>query len=150
MPQRTKLGPWLTLIMINDVKIPNLDLWKYVDDSSMSEVVIKNEISSMQGYVNQFVTQTKTDGLQLNESKCKELRITFSKAEPLMNAITINDKEIELVSSTKLLGVIMSVDLKWNAHIDMVCKKVATCLYFLWQLKRAKLPSHDLLLLYAL
>ena len=70
MPQGTKLGPWLFLIMFNDVKISILDLWKYVDDSTMSEVVMKNELSSMQAHVDQFVMQTKTDGFQLNESKC--------------------------------------------------------------------------------
>jgi hypothetical protein len=52
------------------------------------------------------------------------------------------------VLSAKLLGLMVSNDLKWNAHIDMVCKKVATRLYFLWQLKRTKLPIHDLLLFY--
>ena len=51
-----------------------------------------------------------------------------------MDAITINDKDIDIVSSSNLLGVIVSDDLKWNAHIDMICKKVATRLYFLRQL----------------
>ena len=148
VPQATKLGPWLFLIMFNDVKISNLDLWKCVDDSTMFKVVMKNELSSMQAHVDQFVVQTKTDGFQLNESKCRELRITFSKAASLMDAITIIDKDIEIVSSANLLGVIVSDDLKWNAHIDMICKKVATRLYFLRQLKRAKLPSYDLLFFY--
>ena len=112
--------------MFNNVRISNLDLWKYVDDSTMSEVLMKNELSSMQAHVDQFMMQTKTDGLELNESKCKELRITFSKAASIMD-----DKDIEIVSSAKLLGVIVSDNLKWNAHINMICKKVATRLYFL-------------------
>ena len=65
-----------------------------------------------------------------------------------MDPITINDKNMEVVSSAKLLGVIVSNDLKWNAHIESVCKKVATRLYFLRQLKRAQLPCKDLLLFY--
>ena len=78
-----------------------------------------------------------------------ELRITFSKADSLMAPpITINGKEIEIVSSAKLIGTIVSGDLKWNLHIDMICKKVASRLYFLRQLKRAKLPIPDLLLFY--
>ena len=43
VPQGTKLGPWLFFIMFNNVKIPNFELWKYVDDSTMSEVVMKND-----------------------------------------------------------------------------------------------------------
>jgi hypothetical protein len=142
VPHGTKLGPWLFLI--NDVNIPVLDLWI----STMSEIVKKNEASSMQLHMDDFVTQTEEDNFHLNESKCKELRITFSKADSLMAPITINGKEIEIVSSAKLIGTIVSGDHKWNLHIDMICKKVASRLYFLRQLKRAKLPIPDLLLFY--
>ena len=56
-----------------------------------------------------------------------------------------NDTNIEAVPSAKLLGVLISNDLKWNAHVEMICKKVAARLYFLRQLKRAKVPTNDLL-----
>jgi hypothetical protein len=94
------------------------------------------------------VTQTEEDNFHLNESKCKELRITFSKADSLKDPITINGKEIEIVSPAKLLSTIVFGDLKWNLHIYMICKKVASLLYFLRQLKRAKLLIPDLLLFY--
>ena len=55
---------------------------------------------------------------------------------------------IEVVPSAKLLGVIISNDLKWNVHVEMICKKVAARLYFLRQLKRAKVPANDLLCFY--
>ena len=33
VPQGTKLGPWLFLLMINDLRIPGVPTWKYVDDT---------------------------------------------------------------------------------------------------------------------
>ena len=43
-PQGTKLGSWLFLIMINDLVVKNARLWKYVDDTTISEKVAKGEL----------------------------------------------------------------------------------------------------------
>ena len=139
VPQGTKLGPWLFLSMINDLSVADTTLWKYVDDTTLAESVSKNEISSMQSRVDELVRQSEADGFQLNESKCKELRMSFSRSGSTVDHITINcnDMQIEVVSSAKLLGVVVSDNLRWNAHVESICKKAATRLYFLKQLKRA-------------
>lgn len=148
VPRGTKLGPWLFLIMINNLSVADTIIWKYVDDTTLVESVLKNESSYMQLRVNELVRQSEVDGFQFNESKCKELRISFSRSGSLFDHITINDKQIEVVSSARLLGVIVSDNLRWNAHVESICKKAAKRLYFLKQLKRAKVPSEDMLLFY--
>ena len=71
-----------------------------------------------------------------------------SQSQNTLEPVAINNTNIEVVPSAKLLGVMISNDLKWNVHVEMICKKVAVRLYFLRQLKRTKLPANDLLSFY--
>ena len=59
-----------------------------------------------------------------------------------------NGKGVETVKSAKLLGVTISDDLSWNEHVREVVKKASKRLYFLVQLKRARLPTSELVLFY--
>ena len=52
-------------------------------------------------------------------------------------------------TAAKLLGLTISDDLTWNAHVnEVVRKKASKKLYFLVQLKRSRLPPSDLVRLY--
>ena len=150
VPQGTKLGPWLFLVLINDLEIStsNTQLWKYVDDTTTSEIVAKGNESKSQLIANQVIQWSIDNRVQLNNDKCKELRISFARKSPEFNPILINGEELEIVQSAKLLGVTISHNLLWNNHITEIVKKAAKRLYFLVQLKRAKVPFSDLVLFY--
>ena len=45
-------------------------------------------------FVDEFVTKSRADGFQLNESKCKELKISFTKSENPLEPITVNNTNI--------------------------------------------------------
>ena len=53
-------------------------MWKYVDDITICEIVAKDQFSSIQSAVYVFSKNVSNDKFQLNEGKCKELRINFS------------------------------------------------------------------------
>ena len=63
----------------------------------------------------------------------------------LLSQVAIEGVEFELVSSAKVLGVVISSDLKWSAHIDSITTKAAKRLYLLRQLKRAGI-AHSVLI----
>ena len=84
----------------------------------------------------------------MKESKCKELRISFSIYDKVLQHIVVNGKNIEVVPLEKLLVLTFHKDLKWKTYIFRIWKNVSSRLYFLTQLKRAKVPSNDLLLFY--
>jgi hypothetical protein len=73
-----KLGPWLFVLMIDDIEVTNSNLWKYVDDTTMDELIEKNQGSNIQSSVTELEAKSQHNKFQLNKSKCKELRISFS------------------------------------------------------------------------
>ena len=60
----------------------------------------------------------------------------------------VNGKELEIVPKAKLLGLTISSNLTWNAHVRDVIKKASKRIYFLIQLKRANVSHDDLKLFY--
>ena len=88
--------------------------------------------------------------VKLNIDKCKELRISFASISCEFPPVAIGGERIKVVSDAKLLGLTISSDLTWNAHITEVIKKAAKKLYFLIQLKRARVSQNDLCLFYVI
>ena len=77
--QGTKLGPWLFVAMINDLTINGACVWKFVDNTTASEVVGKGEVSSAQIIADKVVEWSLANRVQLNSEKCKELQISFAR-----------------------------------------------------------------------
>ena len=148
VPQGTKLGPWLFILMIQDLNIISPYLWKFVDDTTASEILPKGNVSTAQNIEDHIKQWSEENRLKLHPDKCKELRISFSKDPVVLDQVIRNGKEVEIVESAKLLGVTISNNLSWHAHIKEVVKKASKRLYYLVQLKRARLPAKDLVLFY--
>ena len=64
--------------MINDLAISNASLWKYVDDTTASEVVRKGQVSNAQIIADEVAEWSNRDRVKLNIDKCKELHISFA------------------------------------------------------------------------
>ena len=89
--------------------------------------------------------------MRINPDKSKEMIICFSRGDNFRDTlpkIIIDDKEIERVAYAKLLGVILSEDLTWNKHVDAIVMKASKRLYMLYQLKRAGISQHDMVIVY--
>ena len=51
--------------------------------------------------------------------------------------VVVDEKELDLVNSVKILSITLSSDLKWNVYINETIKEANKRLYFLVLLKRA-------------
>ena len=148
VPQGTVLDPILFLIMINDLLEEWEDRWKYVDDSSLSETVTRNHESFLQTTLNGIKHWCMCNNMSLNPRKCKDILVCFWKIKPNFPPMTVDGQPTELVKSAKLLGVILSNDLKWNEHVTYIVKKSSKRLYMLRLLKRGRADSKTLLTVY--
>ena len=123
VPQGTKLGPLLFLMMINDLAVSDKTV-KFVDDTSLWEIISNNSLSQLPGNIISCSEWSPVNNMKLNVSKTKGLRVCFSNPIPSFAPITIRGQEVDVVSEAKLLGVALSDDLKWNRHIDFICDKL--------------------------
>ena len=150
VPQGTRLGPWLFLVLRNDLSLPDgsFAMWNFADDTTVLEIVPPSKQSALQQAIDFISTWSQDNRLQLNPSKCKELHSCFKSSPPAHSAVELDGFVFERVNSAKVLGITISDDFKWNDHIFNITSKAAKRLYLLRQLKRAGICASDLVLFY--
>ena len=67
--------------------------------------------------------------------KTKEMIIDFRLTKNPMRQLEIKDESVETVGCYKYLGFTIDNKLNWHAHIDVLCNKLNTRLFFLKKLK---------------
>ena len=121
--------------MMNDLAVTSLDLRKYVDDTTGSEITGKEAISQANMAVNEIYDWSIDHKMQLNQEKCKEMQICFSNNRNLeeMLCILVNRRIYTRVQvrQFKLLGMTISSDLKWDAHTNKIIIKASKRIYLL-------------------
>ena len=85
--------------------------------------------------------------MNINFKKTKEIILgTLGKIPPPL--LTMNESQIDRVTSFKLLGLVISSTLKWDDHVASICSKTASRLHFLKILRRACINESDALCFY--
>ena len=151
IPQGTQLSSWLFLGMINDLTMSNTlsSIWKFADDTTVSEIVPKFGASTLQDTIHDVLRWSNDNRFKLNSLKCKELRIDFRRESNLDTvSLKANGNAFEIVKSAKILGVTVRNDLKWNDHVDNITAKASRRIYLLKQLKHAGIDRKSLIQFY--
>ncbi len=101
VPQGTKLGPILFLIMVNDLQCSSRKSsnWKFVDDVTISEGLLRNgEPSVIQSDLTSVATWASNNLMKLNAKKCKEMQICFFRNKPELPHLCVEDLRMCIVA----------------------------------------------------
>ena len=117
------LGPLLFLVYIDDVSNNILSdgsiLNLYADD-----MLLYKSMKSFEDYshlqldidcISEWVSRNK---LMLNPTKCKAMTISRKRNSVYSTQFLLHCISLEQVENFKYLGVLLSSDLSWSAHID--------------------------------
>lgn len=147
VPQGSVLGPVLFAFAINGLQphFNNSLLVKYADDISLLHFVRNNEDDCLLEEFNHLRSWSVNHGLFLNASKTKVMDFKTKRSLVLKS---IHDSttgtHIESLKSSKLLGITLDVELRWDIHVNNLLSKLRKKTYLLHSLRHAR-PGYKVL-----
>ena len=146
MPQGTWFGPYVFLVLIDDLNTI-MATFKFVDDVTLTEIIDQSNLSQMQLAADQIAGWSRLNFMNINTKKTKEMLLGPVLKNP-PPSIVFDTGVVDRVTSFKLLGVIIADNLNWENHVDAICAKAGNRLHFLKLLKRSSVTLDDLLQYY--
>ncbi|KAI4885188.1 hypothetical protein NFI96_009362, partial [Prochilodus magdalenae] len=113
---------------------------KFADDTTVVGLMSKNDESAYREEVQRLTDWCRTNNLSLNVDKTKEMVVDFRRTRRDHSPLHIDGSTVEIVKSTKFLGVHLAEDLTWSLNTSTITKKAQQRLYLLRRLRKAHLP----------
>ena len=146
------------------------DRSKFVDDLSILEIInllsieissydiyshVPNDIPNQNGYIDKKNLQsqknlslinvwTKKKKIILNKKKTKNMIFNFSKKKKFTTRLVEDNENIEVTNKIKLLGTIITDDLKWEANTSYIVKRAWTRMQLLHTAAKFTRERNDL------
>ena len=130
VPQGSILGPLLFLIFVNDLSelVSSSMVLLFADDTKcVKSITTFPDCISLQRDLNKLAEWSLIWNLPFNEEKCTLLRFALKEAPVLYNYY-VNNNPVLVKTAHRDLGIIMSNDLQWKQHYQLIISKSYTML----------------------
>ena len=132
VPQGSVLGPCLFLFYINDIPDNITSTVRLFADDTIMYIALKPKINTaaLQEDLNTLDKWTQKWKMSFNLEKCHVIPVTRNKTITKTQYI-LHGQPLQTVSQAKYLGLTITSDLRWNAHINSISSKANRSLGFL-------------------
>ena len=100
----TRKNATLNLVLTN-----MYDYFNIPDDTTASEIVHEGDVSNAQSITDQVILWPQENRMHLNPDKYIGIRISLARNPEEFHAVVVEGKELEVVSTAKLLGLTTGV-----------------------------------------
>ena len=114
----------LEIVNLLTVGLSSFNLKQQVpnDVPSHNQFIASHNLQSQQ-WLNEINQWTKNQKMLVNDKKTKTIIFNYTDKYQFTTRLSINDKPIEVINSTRLLGTIITNDLKWDENTANIVKK---------------------------
>ena len=92
-------------------------------DIKTDAAYIPSQNLKSQTYLNSISKWTNNQKMRLNEEKTKQMIFNFTNNYQFSTRNMVNNKNVEIIEKTKLLGTVITSDLKWEENTSLLVKK---------------------------
>ena len=119
-------------------------------DIGISQSYISSNNLESQGYLSTIETWTSENKSKLNVDKSKIMIFNFNESMQFSTRLYLEETLLETIAETKLLGTVLTSDLKWDKNTEMIVKKAYGRMQILHKLVSFKVKRQDLKEIYFL
>ena len=96
--------------------------------------IIPNENLKTQKYLDEIHSWTQEHQMELNKQKSKAMIFNFTGSHQFTSRTRLESESIEVITETKLLGVILSDNLSWDSNTMQLVKRADARMRLLYKL----------------
>ena len=119
-------------------------------DVGIDQNYLPSENIKSQNYLQKIQDWTASNKSKLNVEKSKVMIFNFTENFQFSTRLFLENSLLEIINETKLLGTIISSDLKWHKNTEMIVKKGFQRMIILQKLAKFKVNPRDLVTIYIL